>query len=83
MTEAAPLPYRPFSKEEIAALPTGTLLAQTWESSPDPEIFRRSDNGHTNWALLTGSPQDFDWERWTHDEVHSEHALYAVIYLPA
>jgi hypothetical protein len=77
----SPLTYRQHTLAEIEALPVGTILAMTWPGSPDPELFRRSQDRYSHWAMLT-SAQDYDWERWTHDDVFSENALYAVIYQP-
>ena len=84
MTTHAPLTYRPFTRDEIALLPAGSIIAMTWEHDPEPELFRHSTSGRNTgpWTLLTALPQDHEWERWTHDEVYSEHALYAVVYAP-
>lgn len=80
---AVTLAYRAFTRDELAALPEGTLLAQVWQPDGEPDLFRKAPQRYSDWAVLTGTPQDYDFERWTTADLHSEHALYAVIYQPA
>ena len=76
--------YRPSTRDELAALPEGTIVAMAWEHDLDPDLFRHSPSARQQpWALLTAPVEYGDWERWSLDDLHSEHALYAVIYQPA
>jgi len=78
------LTYRPFTREELEVLPEGTIVAMRYNDGEEPEIFRVQPGGRgvPPWAVLTALPQDYEWERWTLDEVHSEFARYAVVYQP-
>lgn len=81
----SPLEYAPMTLDEIQALPAGTILAQTWSHSDEPELFQRASSWHfagENWLVLTAAPRDYEYERWTDAAVHSEHALYSVVYQP-
>jgi len=81
---ATTLDYRPMTLEQIEAFPEGTVLALTWGHDPEPELFRCQPSAREpRWGMLTSAAAEYgEWERWSDSEVHSEHALYAVIYTP-
>ena len=77
------LTYKPMSHDAIEALPPWTILARTWQSDPEPELYRHSPaRNEPSWVLLDRPDGSGDLERCDAQNLHSEYALYAVIYQP-
>jgi len=78
----ADLTYRPFTREELSALSSRTIVARRFPNDPEPDLFRHRPGATLCWALLTGTPVDFDWEWWSTSQLFDQHAEYAIVYLP-